>query len=246
MNTLYFIVIATVALSLISLVGGLLLLWKRIEFEKWSTHLVGFAAGVMLTTAFIDLIPESLEHNTNENIYVFGLLGVVLFFFLERFVVWFHHHHGVQTKPAAYLILLGDGIHNFFDGMAIAAAFLINPSVGFLTTIAIAAHEVPQEIADFSILISGGMSRTKALFYNFLSALTALIGAFLGYFFLNLFTAITPLLLFFSAGVFIYIACSDLIPDLHQHFKTKRKWAATLPFVIGISVTYLLITLLEH
>lgn len=246
MNSIYLIAISTIALSLISLVGGLFLLWKKFDLDKWSTHLVGFAAGVMLTTAFIDLIPESIENNTNESIYVFGLLGVVLFFFLERFVVWFHHHHGVQTKPAAYLILLGDSIHNFFDGIAIAAAFLINPSVGFFTTIAIAAHEIPQEIADFSILISGGMSKTKALFYNFLSALTALIGAFLGYFFLNLFTAVTPLLLFFSAGVFIYIACSDLIPDLHEHFKTKRKWATTLPFIIGIAVTYLLITLLGH
>lgn len=246
MDVLASIIIATLAISSISLIGGSFLILKRLALEKMSTYFVSFAAGVMLTTAFLDLLPESLEKRTGDDIFLYGLLGVVTFFFLERFVLWFHHHDETNTKPAAYLILLGDSLHNFFDGLAIAAAFVSNPSLGLITAMAIASHEIPQEIADFSILVHGGMSKAKALLFNFFSALTALVGAVLGFFFLSAFEKITPMLLLFSAGVFIYIACSDLIPDLHQHFKKQKKWATTVPFVIGIFVTYLLITFIHH
>lgn len=207
---------------------------------------MAFAAGVMLSTAFVDLLPEALENNKNENIYIFALLAVVLFFLVERFILWYHHHNETRTKPSAYLLLLGDGLHNFFDGLAITAAFLSNPGLGFITTLAVAAHEIPHEIADFSILIHAGMKRTKALFYNFISALTALIGAIVSFYYLNAFEKLISEFLMFSAGVFIYIALTDLIPDLHQDFKRQRKWHTTIPFLLGIVLTYLLITLLEH
>ena len=194
----------------------------------------------------MDLMPEELENNTNGNIYLFGLLGIVVFFLIERFVLWFHHHDKIQTKPTAYLILLGDGLHNFFDGLAIAASFLTSPGLGIITTLAISAHEIPHEIADFSILIDAGMKNTKALFYNFVSALTALLGAVLGFYFMNKFEKAIPALLMFSAGVFIYIACSDLIPDLHQDFKKERRWSTTIPFLLGVIITYFLITSLER
>lgn len=246
MSTLVSIITASLIISAISLVGGALLLWKKIFTEKLSTYFVGFAAGVMLTTAFADLLPEALEGNTDENIFLYGLAGVVVFFLIERFVLWFHHHDEPHTKPSAYLILFGDGIHNFFDGLAIAAAFLVNPGLGFITTLAIAAHEVPHEIADFSVLISGGMKKTKALFYNFLSALTALLGAVFGFYYLKNIEGTVPLFLMFTAGVFVYIACSDLIPDLHQDFKKQKKWLTTIPFILGIVLTYFVTSLLEH
>ena len=246
MNVLYSIIIASVAISSISLIGGAILIWKKLFTARFTLYAVAFAAGVMLTTAFIDLLPEALEGNTNINIYVAGLLGVIVFFLIERFVLWFHHHDEIHTKPSAYLLLLGDSLHNFFDGLAIAAAFLNSPGLGFVTTLAIATHEIPQEIADISILIHGGMKKTQALFYNFLSALTALLGAVLGFYFLNKVASLTSSLLMFTAGVFIYIACSDLIPDLHQDFKKQKRWSTTIPFIAGVVITYILITSLER
>lgn len=246
MSDLYLTIIASIGVSLISLIGAGLLIWKKLFTEKFTLYSVAFAAGVMLTTAFIDLLPEALENNKSGNIFVYGLLGIVIFFLMERFVLWFHHHDEIHTKPSAYLLLLGDSIHNFFDGLAIAAAFLSNPGLGLVTTLAIAAHEIPQEIADFSILIHSGIKKTKALFYNFLSAITALIGAVLGFYYLNRFENAIPLFLMFLSGVFVYIACSDLIPDLHQDFKKQKRWSTTIPFILGVMLTYFLITSLER
>lgn len=245
MNVLFSIIIASLAVSLISLIGGVLLIWNKFA-DKFSSHLVGFAAGVMLTTAFIDLLPEALKNNKTGNIYLYGLLGIIVFFLIETLVVWLHHHDDIHLKPSSYLILLGDGLHNFFDGLTISAAFLTNPALGFVTTLAISAHEIPHEIADFSILIHAGMKKTQALFYNFISALTAVLGAVLGFFFLNKFDKIIPIALMFSAGIFIYIACSDLIPDIHRDFMKQKKWSTTIPFILGVIITYFLITSLEH
>lgn len=209
--------------------------------EKVSDYFVSFAAGVLLATAFLDIFPEAHQAGPQTDIFLPALLGVVTFFFMEKFIVWFHHHDGTHNlHPSTLLILLGDGIHNFFDGLAIATTFLTNPALGITTTIAIAAHEIPQEIADLSLLIRGGMSKSKALFYNFLSALTAVLGALLGVYFLQFFETITPLALGFTAGVFIYIACSDLIPDLHHNFKKDKRWEQSVPFVLGILLIYVL------
>ncbi|OGK26536.1 hypothetical protein A2954_00965 [Candidatus Roizmanbacteria bacterium RIFCSPLOWO2_01_FULL_37_12] len=246
MDILSQVIIASLGVSFISLVGGLLLIWNKLSVKKFSTYLVAFAAGVMLTTAFIDLLPEALEYPVNENIYFYGLFGIIVFFLIERVVIWFHHHDKIRVKPTAYLVLLGDGLHNFFDGLAIAAAFIGNPGLGLVTTLAISAHEIPHEIADLSILIYSGMKTPKALFYNFVSALTALIGAVIGFYYLNKFEKMLPALLMFSAGVFIYIACTDLIPDLHQDFKKEKKWSTTITFILGVILTYFLITSLEH
>ncbi len=246
MSTFSLIILASIIVSSTSLIGGVLLIWTELFTEKLLTYLVSFAAGVMLTTAFIDLLPEALENNTNQYLYVYGLAGVVVFFLIERFVLWFHHHDEVHMKPSTYLILLGDGLHNFFDGLAIAATFLANPGLGFITTLAISAHEIPQEIADFSVLIHGGMKKWRALFYNFLSALTALLGAVLGFYYLEKISNLTPIFLMFSAGFFIYIACSDLIPDLHRDFKKQKKWLTTIAFMVGVFLIFFLVTALEH
>jgi len=117
MSVLSSIIVASLAVSLISLLGAVLPVWEKLTVKKLSTYLVAFAAGVMLTTAFIDLLPEALEHNTFENIYIYGLLGIIVFFLIERFFIWFHHHDKMHVEPTAYLVLLGDGLHNFFDGL---------------------------------------------------------------------------------------------------------------------------------
>ena len=205
----------------------------------------------MITASFLDLLPEALEGfeelGIHENVLLPAFLGVVFFFFLERYVLWFHHHHDLHgANPSSVLILLGDALHNFIDGVAIAASFLTNPGVGIATTLAIAAHEIPQEIADLSILIHGGMKKTRALLFNFLSALTAMVGAILGYFFLENIEGLVPYFLSFTGGMFIYIACSDLIPDLHREFRKNKEWFQSVPFILGIVVLYVTISLLSE
>lgn len=245
------IIIANILISLLSLSGVALILWKKFLSKDIIPYLVSFAAGVILTTAFLDLFPEAaeqaLELGTNVNIFLPAFLGIVVSFFIERFLLWFHHHeHTHGLKPTIFLITIGDGIHNFIDGITIAATFLANPTLGLITTIAIAAHEIPQEIADFSILIHSGLSKKSAVYINLISAFTAIIGGILGYFFLSRFAAGLPTLLAFSAGIFIYIACSDLIPDLHRDYREQKKWVQALPFIAGIVLMYFLIAFLHE
>lgn len=246
MSIFYQIIISILFVSSISLIGGIFFLGKKRMSGGHSAYFVSFAAGVMLATAFLDLLPESLKQGVTNSIFISLLLGVVTFFFMERFVIWFHHHDDMHSSnPTSILILMGDSFHNMLDGVAITAAFLTNPAVGVATTLAVAAHEIPQEIADFSILIAGGMKKSKALFFNFLSALTALAGAIGSYYFLNTLQKMLPLFLAFSTGMFIYIACSDLIPDLHKDFRKQRAWKQSLPLIAGIFLAYIFLIVLE-
>lgn len=247
MSAFFSIILASLFVSSIAFSGALLLVWKKLLTDKVITYLVSFAAGILLATAFLDLLPEATEAGPElESIFMATFFGILSFFFLERFVLWFHHHDELQqAKPSSYLILLGDGLHNFIDGVAIAAAFLTSSSVGLATTLAIAAHEAPHEIADFSVLIAGGMSKARALFLNFLSGLTAFLGAILGFYFLESLEYLLPLAIAFTAGMFIYIACSDLIPDLHEEFKKRKNWTQTFIFVLGILASWLIVRFLE-
>jgi zinc and cadmium transporter len=245
---LIYIVLSTLTVSLLSLVGGLFLIKKELLTGKIITYLVSFAAGVLLATSFFDLMPEALEScGHSPNMFFPVLVGIVFFFFLERFLLWYHHHdqhHGL--KPSSILVLMGDAFHNFIDGAVIAGAFVTNPYLGITTSFAIAAHEIPHEFADYSILIHSGMKKGKALFYNFISALTAVLGGIIGYLFLNHVENLLPLFLSFSAGMFIYIACSDLIPDMHKDFAKQKGWKQSIPFVLGIFIIYLSITIFHH
>ncbi len=238
------IILATLFISALSFFGAFLLFIKR--SSVWiSSSLVSFAAGVMLATSLFDLLPESSEAIGSE-VFMPLFFGILTFFFLERFLLWFHHHdHAHNTKPTAILILWGDGIHNIIDGVAIAASFLTSIPLGISTTLAIAAHEIPQEIADLGLLVAGGMSQKKALLYNFLSGLTAVIGAITAYFFLQTIHSIIPFLLSYTAGMFLYIACSDLIPDMHQDFAKQRRWGQTIPFLFGIMILWVLTKFLK-
>ncbi|MBI4130456.1 ZIP family metal transporter [Candidatus Roizmanbacteria bacterium] len=233
-------IIATGIISTLSLTGGFLLLHKKLLTQQLIPYLVSFAAGVMLAAAFLDILPEALEEGEIETVIGAMFIGIVFSFIVERSILWHHHHEDThKIKPSGVLVLFGDAIHNFIDGVAISAAFLINPVIGITTTIAIAAHELPQELADFSVLIYSGFKQKQALLFNFLSALTALAGAIVGFSLLTQFEELLPNALGFTAGMFVYIACADLIPELHTSHENKRQ-TQILPFLLGIGLLSLL------
>ena len=234
------IILLTLLGSILSLSGGLLLLYRKTWNHNFSLFLTSFAAGVLLATAFLDLFPESLEHleeTGGGDVFVPALLGIITFFLLERTLVWFHHHHDAHgVKPTIWMITIGDGVHNFIDGVAIAATFMVNPAIGVTTALAVAAHEIPQEIADFSVLLSHGLSRARAIVFNVGSALTAIVGAVGMYYFSDSLGNYLGQIMAFTAGMFSYIALSDLIPELHHTQNNKETLPQILAFLIGIGV----------
>lgn len=242
--TLLLITTFTLLGSIASLAGSLFLLYQKNLTENLSNQLISLAAGVLIAVAFLDLLPEASSLTEPEFIFLPALVGFIIFFVLERFIRVFHHHHGHGEKPSTYLVLIGDGIHNFVDGVAITVGFLTNNMVGMTTALGVAAHEIPQEIADMGILLANGLSKKKALFLNFLSALTALLGALTAYFFAGFIEQNLYLFLSLTAGFFIYISASDLIPSLHEKI-TENRTANTLIFLTGIMAVYIFKTVFE-
>lgn len=235
--------------SVFSLVGGVLLFVNERFCRALGMRMVAFAAGVLLGVSFMDLLPESFTMGLEEfgyditSLLLTTLAGIVFFFFTERFVIWFHgHHHREQEKISStpLLITLGDSLHNFVDGVTIAGAFLASIPTGVIAAISVALHEVPQEIGDFTVLLSKGLGRAEVFRLNFYSALTALLGAVLSYFFLSSLANYLPLVLAFTAGNFIYVAAADLIPEIHHHEQNlKDALTQSIIFVVGLLVTYL-------
>lgn len=243
MFPLAWILASTLLVSGLSLVGIFFLSMSENLFRKLLLMLVSFASGTLLGGAFLHLIPEALSSEAlsaeNENIFIVILSGILVFFLLEKFL-WRHcHERECPVHVFAYLNLLGDGIHNFIDGFLIAAGFLISVPLGLATTLAVISHEIPQEIGDFGILVYGGFSKVKALFYNLLSALMAVFGALFMYSFSSYLPSLTYFLMF-AAGSFIYIATTDLIPELQ---KERDAWKSLVQFVLlfsGILLMWLL------
>ena len=236
---LAYIIVFTLIGSILSLFGSLFLLLKQKITQDFSQKLISFAAGALIATAFLDLLPEAAELNEGPQIFLFSLLGFVSFFFAEKYIRLFHYHHGHGEKPSTVLVLAGDGIHNFVDGVAIAVAFLVSIPLGIVTTIAVASHEIPQEIADMGVLLANGLPKARALIFNFLSAITALIGAIAAFLLAGRIEGYLYIFLAVAAGHFIYIAASDLIPELHEKSRGKRDFGSILIFVLGILTIYL-------
>jgi len=231
-----------------SLIGGLLSVVLASSFLLLSEksrniavpHLVSFAIGALLGASLLGLIPHALDPEFGVDPHDIGLtllLGLLSFFVLEKLVLWRHchhdhcdvhdpesagHNHDNKTKAAGTLILVGDGIHNFVDGILITAAFLTDTHLGIVTALAIAAHEIPQELGDFVILLHSGYSRKKALFFNVLSSLGTVVGAVIAYFLLADMQHLLPYILVIAASSFIYIAVADLIPGLHHKVKPSE------------------------
>ena len=241
-QTWVLLIVAATAGSLFSLIGGMLLLSKRISVDTVQRIAIPFAAGAMLSVALLDLLPESIEASSSLSLTMVAVLtGFVLFFILERFLSWFHHHHehGVHTKKRRNirsLVVTGDVIHNAIDGMVIGAAFLADPFLGLVTTVAIAAHEIPQEIGDFGVLLALGMRRRNVLLVNIVSALVTVLVAALVFGFGGLFAPIEPFILALTAGMFLYIAASDLVPTIHAEPSTRVANYQTFVFIFGIVV----------
>jgi zinc and cadmium transporter len=234
---------ALVSVFLVSIVSFICVFGLALR-EHWLRKtlllLVSFAAGGLIGDAFIHLIPEAAEKGA---LVLPVLLGIVAAFVIEKFIHWHHCHHHEQhekTKPAAYLNIFGDVIHNFVDGLVIAASYSVSVEVGIATTIAVILHEIPQEIGDFAILIHAGFSKAKALWYNFLTALSAIAGALV-----TLLIASTDgfeiNLVGFAAGSFIYISLGDLVPELHKDTKLSASILQLVCFLAGIGFMALLL-----
>jgi len=237
---LSYIILSTFIISLIAFVGALTLILKEKILDKIIFFLVALAAGALLGGAFLHLIPEAIEESSNIlNVFLFVILGFCVFFILEQFLLWHHHHstkHKKHKKPVTYLILISDAVHNFIDGLVIAAGFIISIPIGLVTTIAIALHEIPQEIGDFGVLIYGGFKKGRALFFNFLSAITAILGGIVGFLLSGNLGASMVYLLPFAAGNFLYIATTDLIPVIKTN--EKRSTIMFIIFLLGIFIMF--------
>lgn len=228
--------LAAFAVSAIALVG-IVFVFRRRWSHRSEMAFVSFAAGVLLGSAFLELFPEALAQAGGDasGLFVAPLAAMIAFFFLERFLHGFHGHDGGRSQAPGTLILIGDGLHNFVDGVVIAASFLASPALGVATTLAVAAHEVPQEIADYAILARGTSPR-RALLLNFASGLTALLGVVACFLVEDLVRTHLATCLTATAGMFIYVAGADLIPELHHHHDERGGWLHTAPFVLGIAL----------
>lgn len=230
---LFLIIVSSLLISLIAFVGVVSLAVKDEVLDRILLCLVGFAAGALIGGAFLHLLPETVEKSTSMNVFLALSLGFFLFFLLEK-LLWRHCHKGkCEVHPFAYINLIGDGVHNFIDGLVMAASFLSGVELGIVTSLAVAFHEVPQEIGDFGVLVYGGLEKSRALILNFLTALTVIIGGFVGYFLSSHIGESMIFILPFTAGGFIYIAASDLIPELHREVNPKRSLASFAVFFLG-------------
>jgi len=244
--TLLLIMLAVIIVSLISLLGAVSLAFGLYKNQRLLITLVSFAAGALLGAAFLDILPNALEAAPSTQVLAYCLGGIIVFFLLEKFFYWYHAHakpHRHRKKHVhafTYLNLIGDGVHNFLDGIAIAVSFLTSIELGVIVTFAVILHEIPQEIGDFGVLIYGGMTPSRALMYNLLSAVTAIGGALVGYFLGATIAPIKPLILAFAAGSFIYIATVDLIPELQKEPRIGRIMYQLIPFLLGIALIWLL------
>ena len=238
-NPLLWIVGSSILMCILALVGAATLLLNEKTMKRLLLPLVALSAGSLLGGAFFHMIPESIEKTGDDlTVYIYVVAGFTFFLLLEQLLHW-HHCHREETgckhkKPQTYLILIGDGIHNFIGGIAVAGTFLIDIRLGISTWLAAAAHEVPQEIGDFAVLVHGGWSRKKALLFNLLSASTFLLGGLLAY--LLSFSDWIYYLIPFAAGNFIYIGASDLIPEVNKHRNFSNSILHFICFCTGVSI----------
>lgn len=232
-------------IGLISFVGAVSLAVRKDALNKILVVLVGFAAGALFGDAFIHLIPEAYQDLPSQLVSLLIILGILIFFVLEKFVRW-RHCHIADTEhhdhPVAVMNLIGDGVHNFIDGLLIASSFMVSQEVGVATTLAVILHEIPSEIGDFGVLLHSGMSVPRALWYNFVSAITAFLGVFVTFIIGAQVADFALYMLPIAAGGFIYIAGSDLIPELHHETNVSKSVTQFLALVGGIIIMYLLLS----
>lgn len=248
LTTSLFAIGSVLIVSALSVIGLFTLSLKQKVLDSAVFVLVSLAVGALLGDTFLHLLPEAFESATNPlSISLAVLGGILAFFLLEKFLHW-HHHHGLEAQepavhPMGKMILISDGVHNFLDGLIIAASYFVSIEVGIATTVAVILHEIPQEIGDFGVLVHAGYSKAKALWLNFFSAILAIVGVVLGLLLGSATESFAAFLVPIAAGGFIYIAMSDLIPELH---KTKVPYLSLIQFLAiaaGIGAMVLLLGL---
>lgn len=244
-DKLIFAISATIIVSLISLIGVISLPFKKESLKNFLIYFVSFSAGALFGDVFFHLLPEIAEEGFNISISLTILFGIITSFTIEKIICWRHCHLPITRSHIhsfAYMNLFGDFIHNFIDGLTIGASYLISPVTGHATALAVIFHEIPQEIGDFGVLLHGGFEKSKALLVNFLTSLSAIVGV-LVVFFLFAKLNLTNFLIPFAAGNFIYIAGSDLIPELHKETELKKGMIQLVTFIFGLIVMYSLLLL---
>lgn len=241
-----------IAFSLVGLVGsislaGILLVFPETTRKILLPSLISYAAGTLLGASFLGLLPEAANYLGIERALQITLLGILLFFLLEKAVIWRHRHETIhqEEKTAGTLILVGDTFHNFLDGVVIAAAFLHSIPLGITASLATIAHEVPQEVSDFALLLQSGYSRSRALLLNFLSGSGTLVGAILGYFFLEPLKNTIPYIMILAGASFLYIATADIVPTLHRYRSLLDSVIQFALLLFGI-FTILLLREIQH
>jgi zinc and cadmium transporter len=240
--TLLWIILATLVGGIVSVLLAATL--ALTVLPRFAHRMVAFAVGVLLGFAFTDLLPETMELGLDITTIGWVLLaGIMGFFLLEKMALWRHDHHThlaqATHKPQVAMIAIGDGMHNFVDGVVIAAAFLTDWSLGWTTAIAVMAHEIPQEISDFMVLIDGGLSKSRSLLLNALSGAAMTLGGVLGWLALAHANAAIPYTLALAAASFIYIAVADLMPELHHHRQPRDAVLQFTLMSLGVGVAIL-------
>lgn len=239
-------VLASVAVvSAVSLVGAVTLSLSDEKLRRWLLYLVSFSVGALLGDVFLHLLPELAEGGLTATVGAYILAGILLFFVLERFILWQHTHgeHKEEVHSVVYLTMVGDTLHNFIDGMIIAGSYLVSPAVGVATTLAVVFHEIPQEMGNFAILVHGGWSKAKALWYNFFSAFASIIGAVVVLSFVRGEAAAPVPLVALGVASFLYIAMTDIIPQLNAEKDARKSGWQLLWFLVGIGAMATLLLL---
>lgn len=242
--------------GLLSLVGGFIVLWRSDYAKKIIIPLLAFSAGAFLGVAFLDVLPEAVESTSDVHlVFIAALAGFFLFFVLERVLMIFSHRHKHTNETQSHsehseslpiLIVLGDSVHNFLDGAVIGLAYLASPALALPTALAIAAHEIPQEVGDFTILLDSGWKKTNIVIANVLSSLLSIVGIFLAVFVGSKLESFLPYLLGAVGGTFIYIAACDLIPEIQDRAKHKHMFAIIFAFLFGLVLVGYLVGLTQH
>ena len=239
--------------SLLSLM--LAYLFSKLKMVNYADYFVSFAVGTLLGAAFLEIIPHAYELSKDlHQISLIVLIGILVFFILEKLLVWRHCHgsHCENHSPVVNhdvkkgsILIIGDCFHNFIDGILIASAFIVDINLGLITALAIIVHEIPQEISNFSILINSGSSLSRTLLMNIVTGCAMILGAILAYFVLNDLEFLIPIILSFAASSMIYVAISDLIPSLHKKVEIKQTFQQTFSIFLGVLIIYFLHSLIH-
>jgi zinc and cadmium transporter len=255
MTTLAYILLSCLLGTLLSIALAAIVAFRA--KARWISTLVSYAVGALLGAAFLDILPHLFENNSHPaRTAGFILFGLLVFFMLEKLLLWRHHHHHSDEEEAeaeaemretghdhgrsGWMIIFGDAFHNFTDGVIIAGAFLADVKLGVVTSLAIIAHEIPQEIGDFVVLLHSGFSKRRALFWNLVSGMSAMVGGLLAYFALSHVTDLIPDILAFAAASMIYVAVADLIPGLHKTTAVRESLAQVAFIALGIASIWLI------